>query len=174
MKHNKIIEYLIDNLDRVMTLTENFIYPYKGFDIRKLYKNEYSYHRTIDRLEVKNYITKIPNDKFKLTLLGKLEILKSQNKKIDFDPKDWDGKWRIVAFDIPEKKRRVREKLREYLIILGFKPIQKSLWITPQKINFSELQPLFEKKIQEKLLFIEIGTLSEEEQLKKHFDFKDQ
>lgn len=46
-------------------------------------------------------------------------------------PKKWDGKWRILSFDIEEKKRIYREALRGKLIQLGFKLYQKSAWIIP-------------------------------------------
>ncbi|MFH1750037.1 MAG: CRISPR-associated endonuclease Cas2 [bacterium] len=169
MKRNKILDSLIVGLDKAITITEDIIYPYKGFDPRKLYRKNYNYLKANRNLEEKQYIEKIGKDKFQITLLGKLEILKVQNRKINFELKDWDGKWRILAFDIPEKKRRIREKLREYLIILGFKLIQKSIWITPQKIDFHELQPLFEEKIKEKLLFIITDKISEEKEMRKFF-----
>jgi len=37
----------------------------------------------------------------------------------------------IVAFDIPEEKRRARDWLRFELRLLDFKPLQKSVWIGP-------------------------------------------
>jgi DNA-binding transcriptional regulator PaaX len=46
-------------------------------------------------------------------------------------PKKWDGKWRIVIFDIAELKRSHREAFRGKLKELGFKPLQKSVWIYP-------------------------------------------
>lgn len=46
-------------------------------------------------------------------------------------PKKWDGKWRILLFDIAEKKRTHREALRGKLIELGFRLFQKSAWIIP-------------------------------------------
>lgn len=50
-----------------------------------------------------------------------------------FAPKkiDWDGKWRMVIFDVEEQKRRRRNKLRKYLEKLGFWQMQKSVWICP-------------------------------------------
>lgn len=172
MANNRILEHIADHLDKIMTLTENFIYPYKGFDPRKLYSNNYSYGRASQRLIDKNLVLKKDN-KFYLTLQGKLEILKNQRLKIskkNFKLSRWDGKWRLLAFDIPEKNRRTRDKLREYLFILGFKPIQKSVWITPLKIKYQDFIPLFDKKIKEKLLFIEIRKISEEKQLKRLFE----
>ena len=46
-------------------------------------------------------------------------------------PKKWDGKWRLVIFDISELKRTMREAFRGKLKELGFMVIQKSVWIHP-------------------------------------------
>ena len=58
-------------------------------------------------------------------------------KRFEFDnlflnrPKVWDKKWRMVIFDIPEKKKLAREALRSKLKDLGFVKLQDSIWITP-------------------------------------------
>lgn len=46
-------------------------------------------------------------------------------------PKKWDGKWRIVVFDIVEMKKMHREAFRGKLKELGFRQLQKSIWICP-------------------------------------------
>jgi DNA-binding transcriptional regulator PaaX len=46
-------------------------------------------------------------------------------------PKKWDRKWRVIIFDIPEKKRRVREAIRPILIESGFVRLQDSVWVYP-------------------------------------------
>ena len=46
-------------------------------------------------------------------------------------PKVWDKKWRLVIFDIPEKKRQARDVLRETLKRLGFYEFQKSVFTHP-------------------------------------------
>lgn len=43
----------------------------------------------------------------------------------------WDRKWRIIIFDIPEKKRRGRDALREKMRELGCIQLQKSVWAWP-------------------------------------------
>lgn len=50
--------------------------------------------------------------------------------KLILDKEKWDGKWRLVIFDIPEKRRTVREVLRARLKELGFKRWQQSLWVS--------------------------------------------
>lgn len=58
-------------------------------------------------------------------------------KKFDIDklalnkPIKWDGKWRLVIFDIPEKHRKGRDALRKKLKDMNFFRFQDSVWITP-------------------------------------------
>jgi len=48
-------------------------------------------------------------------------------------PKKWDGKWRIVIFDIAQLQKIKRDAFRGKLRELGFFPLQKSIWIHPFK-----------------------------------------
>ena len=67
------------------------------------------------------------------------KLLDLENLTIN-KPRKWDGKWRIVFFDIPEKKRKARNALREKLYDLGFCEMQKSVFVSPyecqDEINF--------------------------------------
>jgi len=47
------------------------------------------------------------------------------------DNKKWDKKWRMVIFDIPEKKNKERRALSIKLKELGFYPLQESVFIYP-------------------------------------------
>jgi len=46
-------------------------------------------------------------------------------------PAKWDGKWRLVVFDIPEENKTGRNALTAKLNKLGFQPLQRSVWIHP-------------------------------------------
>ncbi len=46
-------------------------------------------------------------------------------------PLRWDKYWRIVLFDIPEKKRQFRDILREHLKAIGFRELQQSAFVFP-------------------------------------------
>ena len=46
-------------------------------------------------------------------------------------PEKWDGKWRIIIFDIPNKYKQAREALRCKIKELGLRQLQKSVWIYP-------------------------------------------
>lgn len=47
------------------------------------------------------------------------------------EPAFWDGKWRVLVFDIKEKRRRTRNQLRRLLEGAGFIRIQDSVWVYP-------------------------------------------
>lgn len=51
------------------------------------------------------------------------------------EPTRWDGKWRIVVFDIPEQKRIIRNLFRRNLKKWGFKHLQKSVWISKKNVT---------------------------------------
>ena len=46
----------------------------------------------------------------------------------------WDGKWRMVLFDVPQYRSGDRIRLRRSLASRGFGYLQKSVWITPDPL----------------------------------------
>ena len=80
----------------------------------------------IDKEQNKNNLTSVV-----LTKKGKLTALNYQLENIKNKGEKWDGKWRMVAFDIPEKYRKGRDALRYKLKNIGFCELQKSVLITP-------------------------------------------
>lgn len=95
----------------------------------------YEFYQAVRRLREEGFIDlerKIDENKviLKLTEHGKYSI-KIEQALIN---KDWDGKWRLVIFDIPEKQKRLRNTLRQKLKEWGFKYWQKSLWATKKDL----------------------------------------
>ncbi len=45
--------------------------------------------------------------------------------------KKWDRKWRVIIFDIPEKKKKVRDQVRKFFISAGLLRLQDSVWVYP-------------------------------------------
>lgn len=68
---------------------------------------------------------------------------------------DWDGKWRVVVFDIPEKYRGLRAVVRRFLVSVGCSKVQRSLWVTPFRVA-REIRAFFEgSKLSEMMLLVE-------------------
>lgn len=62
---------------------------------------------------------------------GILRALNLDFKKLYNKKEKWDGKWRMVAFDIPEESRKGRDALRYRLRLGGFYELQESLFLYP-------------------------------------------
>ena len=109
---------------------------------------------TIDRKELSQTLKRLRLNKFLvfekqpggrenvyLTQTGKTRALKYRlNNLVLKKSRKWNKKWRIVLFDIPEEKRKIRDSLRKKLKNLGFLEFQKSVFIFPypcsEEINF--------------------------------------
>lgn len=70
--------------------------------------------------------------RFVLTNLGKQRIEKVLLREYVVPPLVmWDGRWRILMFDIKERRRRIRLQLRKLLQGAGFVRLQDSVWVHP-------------------------------------------
>lgn len=84
-------------------------------------------------------------------------------------PKKWDGLWRIILFDVPEKKRFFRDILRNHLKNIGFLELQKSVFVLPFPCE-KELTTLVD--LHNATPFVRIITaqkIDNEQSLKQHF-----
>lgn len=81
-----------------------------------------------------------------------------------------DGKWRFISFDIPEKRRGERLNLRRSLRRIGYKPLQKSLWVCPfNKADEVELI-ISELGLKDFTAYFKVEKTDIEEHLKELFD----
>jgi len=112
---------------RALQLLKPFLKKYK----KRVQQISYIQQRFKD-LEEKGLITiGATGDKTKITLtkLGQKKVLEYQVDTMELDiPLRWDGKWRVVIFDIPESRKTHRDVFRRKLINLGFERIQDSVW----------------------------------------------
>ncbi|MBI2019997.1 hypothetical protein HYS94_01085 [Candidatus Daviesbacteria bacterium] len=112
--------------------------------------------QALKRLREKKWVEKVDDKKtgeitYKLTNLGRefLLILKTE------DQIEWDGKWRIIVFDIPEKRRSIRDILRSRLKLWGFKPWQQSVWASKKNLTNKLRALIKELGIEDWVLVIE-------------------
>ncbi len=108
---------------------------------------------------------------FHLTPKGKLQVLKYlhlERLKI----KKWDGRWRVIIFDLPETIRKWREYLRNELKNLGFYPLQESVYITPHPVTGELDQLLKEWNLRKYFRYLTVSEIDNEQDLKQVFGLK--
>lgn len=114
-----------------------YVYGYPNFKKSDLAK-------ALKRLRERGLVELVSNEEliFKLTDEGKDRALWQKMKESN---DKWDGKWRLVIWDIPEKRRITRDLLRFKLKQLGFIRWQQSVWAS--KVDCTELLRNFIKLV---------------------------
>lgn len=81
----------------------------------------------------------------------------------------WDGRWRLVVFDIPVGNKAAAEAFRYAIKQLGLQQLQRSVWITPYacQTQIALLRQMYGLKTNVRL--IEATSIDGEEELKVKF-----
>lgn len=133
----QILLCLAETIDYLKGIGEAVFTPYPHIYDYFSDRNRGSIRRSVEDLLKTGNIEKIVEDgvpKFKITSQGKIKLL-SEIPLAKFRKEPWDGIWRMVIFDIPEKEKKLRDALRQKLKELGFGKWQESVYISPFKIS---------------------------------------
>ena len=95
-----------------------------------------------------------------------LESLREKSMK---KPKRWDGRWRVVLFDIPERRRGVRNRLRLFMQEYGFVRLQDSVWIYPYDCEDLIALAKANFRIGVDALYMIVEQLERDAHLREHF-----
>lgn len=132
-------------------------------------------NRVLSRMEKQKYVTikESPNGATTV-IITKFGMRRALTYHLDTlsvqKPKRWDGKWRIVIFDVPEKYKELRDTFRMRLRQLGLYQLQESVYVSPyscfDQVEF--LRELYGIAVTVKYI---IGEKIEDDAfLRRHFD----
>lgn len=89
--------------------------------------------RTLKRLEAQKLVEIGEENSLqvvKITNVGRRRILKCALDELAIEkPKVWDGKWRLISYDIPKNLKNLRAVFRDYLRAWGFYPLHESVFL---------------------------------------------
>ena len=89
--------------------------------------------------------------------------LKNQKKK-------WDDRWRMVVFDISERRRQVRNRLRATMLEIGFVRLQNSVWVYPYDCEDFIALLKAELRVGKDVLYAIVDTIEQDRSLRTHFN----
>ena len=112
------------------------------------------------------------DERLQLTEKGEIHIARILLREYKVpEPVRWDGKWRLLMFDIHEKRRRVRSRLRKLLQGAGFVRLQDSVWVYPYPCDeFIGLVRAHLKSGTGEMLSFVAEALESDRHLREHFN----
>ena len=130
--------------------------------IRKTLKN-------LERRGVVRIFTRAGETKVYLTEKGQQELLKYRRREKRLAGGRWDKKWRIVTFDITEKRRYARDRIRTDMKMFGFEKLQDSVWVYPYECE--EVTTLLKTRyrVGNELIYIVASDIENDGWLRKKF-----
>lgn len=147
--------------------------------LEKQYKKDYRRYRV--PIYVRKVVQSLVNKKFitifegrdgmvmRLTEKGQRELLRYQLREKSLESRRWDKKWRLVIFDIAEKRRYARDRVRQDMQSFGFVKLQDSVWAYPYECEQVVTLLKAQYKIGKELVYIVAGEIEGDESLKKKF-----
>lgn len=168
-----VLKYVADNLEILFPQTKKNLMRLKYGHLPDW--EDYlpaTVYLAADRLERRGFVEKISTPEgviVKVTEMGKKQILKYDLMKLAPPKGKWDGKWRLVFFDIAEIERGRRDQLRIYLRQLGMEQMQESVFVSPFDV-FDQVKYLREiLDVPHGVKLAELGWIENQEELKQIF-----
>lgn len=114
---------------------------------------------TLRRLREKGLVDFLDDQKLSIRITdeGKQRALL---EKLLVKEQKWDKKYRIVIFDIPEQRRKVRDLFRSKLKLWAFSPWQKSVWVSKKNCTLELRQFIRQIGIEKWVMVIESNNVS--------------
>jgi len=105
----------------------------------------------------------------KITQKGKQKLLRYKIDEMALDESSWDGKWRLIIYDVANTKRAHSEMFRTMLNKLKFLKLQRSVYLTPFKCEdeIEYLRLLF--GIGNEVQILKVGSLENEMAYRRYF-----
>lgn len=139
-------------------------------------RTENSFYTAVARLKRRRLVSRTSAQTYELTGAGEYAALKAFVRKelVQAERKAttaarWDGRWRLVFFDIPEQKRPIRDYMRSTLKRLGFREFQRSTWIHPHKLPAFLSKLLADPQLRKYTRVITTSDIDYDEDLRRHF-----
>jgi predicted transcriptional regulator len=104
-----------------------------------------------------------------LTRKGQLEALLEKARLPVAEQQAWDGKWRMVVFDIPQRAQVIRDRLRDLLKEFGFKALQASVYVYPFALHAEAVQYLKQSGLMRYIRFARVDAFDDDKDLRREF-----
>lgn len=153
----------------IATITPNVLGAMSKLGFIPNKRQSESINRSRNRL-IKQGLLKYKDGYVQITQKGERELRLMEAKMYAIKkPHRWDGKWRMLIFDIPEKRQRIRARVREILSLIGFVRLQHSVWIYPYDCEDTVTLLKTDLMIGKEMLYLIVDSIENDKTYRKHF-----
>ncbi len=112
------------------------------------------------------------NSKLRLTKKGETLLRKREMQMQTTKARRWDGRWRVLIFDIPEYRKSLREKIRRTLISIGFERLQDSVWVYPHDCEDLITLLKADLRVGKDVQYMIVDEIENDRSLRKRFELR--
>lgn len=141
---------------------------------KRRYKLAFQARTAASRLAAKGYVRFVEKNgkkRMEITPAGRHAVA-LESEKVTLaatQGKRWDKRWRLVMFDIPQKRRRDRDHLRSEMQACGFLRLQDSVWVFPHDCEDLVALLKADMRIGKDVLYAIVESIENDGWIKKHF-----
>ena len=155
-------------------LAPNIFSALPGIMGKNKYKLAFQARTAASRLAIKGHVRFVEKNgtkRMEITETGRRAITLEEQKAAlaAQHGKRWDKRWRLVMFDIPQNRRRDRDRLRSEIQACGFLRLQDSVWIFPYDCEDLVVLLKADMRIGKDILYAIVETMENDGWIKKHF-----
>ena len=155
-------------------LAPNIFSALPGIMGKNKYKLAFQARTAASRLAIKGHVRFVEKNgtkRMEITETGRRAITLEEQKAAlaAQHGKRWDKRWRLVMFDIPQHRRRDRDRLRDEIQACGFLRLQDSVWVFPYDCEDLVVLLKADMRIGKDILYAIVETMENDGWIKKHF-----
>lgn len=177
VQHTLLAAVALTGVVLVATMAPNAPAALSKLPSFKRAKLRYQYKTALGRLAAQGHIVFEKRDDkqyARITESGRkiLAFEQEKAKLSNANKKRWNRRWRVIIFDVPEKRRQTRDRLRNIMERTGFARLQDSVWVFPYDCEDFITLLKAELKIGAAVLYMVVEHIENDKHLRTHFRLK--
>lgn len=139
---------------------------------KRRYKLKFQAHTAIGRLIIKGHLRRNAKGFLDITNAGSRHLALEQARAAApaRAKRRWDKRYRLVMFDIPQRRKGMRDRLRMFMNDFGFLRLQDSVWISPYDCEDLIALVKVELRVGKDVLYAVVDQIENDGWIKKHFN----
>lgn len=138
------------------------------------YRLKFKAKSALGRLLIKGHVRKNAKGLLEITEAGRRELLIEEARRLEpaYTKRRWDKQFRLVMFDIPQTRRRTRDRLREMMTAFGFLRLQDSVWVSPYDCEDLIALVKAELKVGKDIIYAVVREIENDRWIRDHFNLR--